>query len=300
MKQIDNILVALDRDCSRDALAKGIALARLFGARLELFLCDAEGAYVQQHQYDPRSAALVRDSCLFDARRHLESLWRSFSVHDVSVTMDVACETPLYEGIMHKLERSTPQLVVRGASARQGSVFGASDWDLARGCPVPLLLTKGRPWQPDPAIAAAVDVSAEESPALTCAILRMARQFADVAHGTLDVLHAGRFCDPDTLASHRRKLEQRALEAEVPVSALHLIDGEPATALTEFAAARRYDLIVLGALTHRKTLTALLGTLTGRLIDTIDSDFLLLVNPMAHPREANTAADRQTVVSPAA
>ena len=276
MQKIDSILVAVDRDGSRGALAKAIAVARLFGARLELFLCDAESAYEQKRQYDPRSAALARDSSLFGAREYLESLWRSFSVQDVPVMMDVACETPLYEGIMHKLERSVPQLVVRGASGREGRVFGASDWDLAQSCPVPLLLTKGRLWEPRPVIAAAVDVSSEESPALTHSILGLAKEFADVGGGTLEVLHAGHFYEPETLALHRAKLEQRAREAGVAPSALHLIDGEPAAALTEFAAACHYDLMVLGALTHRKALTALLGTLTGHLIDTIESDFLLV------------------------
>ena len=299
MQQIDNILVAVDRDGSRVALAKAIAVARLFGARLELFLCDAESAYEQKHQYDPRSATLARDSSLFGAREYLESLWRSFSADDVAVTMDVACETPLYEGIMHKLERSAPQLVVRGASGREGRVFGASDWDLAQSCPVPLLLTKGRLWDPRPVIAAAVDVSSEESPALTHSILGLAKQFADVGDGTLEVLHAGHFYEPETLALHRTKLEQRAREAGVAPSALHLIDGEPAVALTEFAAACHYDLMVLGALTHRKALTALLGTLTGHLIDTIESD-VLLVKPAARSCKADRIADSLMAASPAA
>lgn len=300
MQQIDTILVALDRDGSRDALAKAIALARLFGARLELFLCDAERAYVQQHQYDARGAAVSRESCLLESRGYLESLWRSLSVDDVPVTMDAACETPFYTGIMHKLERATPQLVVRGASGRAGRALGASDWDLARTCPVPLLLTKGRAWQPNPTIAAAVDLSAAESPALTQAILRAAKRFAEAGHGTLEVLHAGQFENaPEVLAAHRARLEQRAREAGVAPSALHLVDGEPAVALTEFATAFHYDLIVLGALTHRKTLSALLGTLTGRLIDSLESDFLLL-KPAAAAREVCPAVGHQVIASPAA
>jgi len=299
MQQIDNILVAVDRDGSRVALAKAIAVARLFGARLELFLCDAESAYVQEHQYDAHSAALARDSSLFGAREYLEALWRSFAADDVAVTMDVACETPLYEGIMHKLKRSAPQLVVRGASGREGRVFGASDWDLAQSCPVPLLLTKGRLWEPRPVIAAAVDLSSEESPALTHSILGLAKQFAEVGRGTLEVLHAGHFYEPQTLALHRAKLEQRAREAGVAPSALHLIDGEPALALTEFAAASHYDLMVLGALTHRKALTALLGTLTGHLLDTIESDFLL-VKPALRACKPDRIGASLLAASPAA
>jgi len=39
---------------------------------------------------------------------------------------------------------------------------------------------------------------------------------------------------------------------------------------------RRYDLIVLGALTHRKALTQLVGTLTGRLIERVNCDFVVV------------------------
>jgi universal stress protein E len=279
--QIERILVALDREGAGEVLKKAVTVARLFGARLELFLCDAEHAYVQQRQYDASRSASARESSLAEARQFLESLWRASPIEGVPVAVDVACESPLYMGIVAKVQRSAPDLVVRGWSGGDGRRLGASDWDLARSCPVPLLLTRGKPWKANPVIAAAVDLSAEESPALTLDILRAAKLFADATHGTLEVLHAGQFCRaPEVLAAHRSKLEQRASEADVAPSALHLVDGEPAVVLTEFATARHYDLMVLGALTHRRTLTALVGTLTGRLVETIESDFLL-VKPAA-------------------
>jgi nucleotide-binding universal stress UspA family protein len=276
-RQIERILVALDREGAGEVLKKAVTLARLLRARLELFLCDAEHAYVQQRQYDSSRAAIARESCLAEARQFLESLRRTSSIEGVPVAVDVACESPLYMGIVAKVQRSVPDLVVRGRSGGDGRRFGASDWDLARSCPAPLLLTSGTPWKAKPLVAAAVDLSAEESPALTLEILRAARLFSDASHGTLEVVHAGQFRHaPEVLAAHRSKLEQRASEAAVAPSALHVVDGEPAIVLTEFATARPYDLIVLGALTHRRTLTALVGTLTGSLIETIESDFLLV------------------------
>jgi universal stress protein E len=276
-RQIERILVALDREGAGKVLMKAVTLARLFHAQLELFLCDAEHAYVQQHQYESSGAAIARESCLAEAWQFLESLRRASPIEGVPVAIDVACESPLYMGIVAKVKRSAPDLVVRGASGGDGRWFGASDWDLARSCPAPLLLTRGRPWKANPVIAAAVDLSAEESPELTRDILGAAKLFAQASHGTLEVLHAGRFCHaPDVLTTHRSKLEQRAREADVAPTELHLVDGEPADVLTEFATARHYDLIVLGALTHRRTPTALVGSLTGRLLETIESDFLLV------------------------
>lgn len=274
---MERILVALDRGGSREVLTRAVGLARLFGARLELFLCDAEHAYAERHQYEPSGVALAHEAALADSRRYLESLWCSLAVHDVPVSIDVACETPLYEGIVRKVRRSRPDLLVRGVGGEGVPRLAASDWDLISGCPVPLLLIKGAMWRPAPVVAAAVDLSPEESPALTREILRIAQQFADIGHGALEVLHAGPFQNaPGLFAAQRSILEQRAEEAGVAPSTLHLIDGEPAVALTEFAAGHRYELVVLGALTHRKSLTSLVGTLTSRLIDAIDSDFLLV------------------------
>ena len=275
VKAVERILVPLEREGAQATCEKAVMLARLLGARLELFFCDAEHAYIQQHQYEAERAESARESCLTEARCFLETLSLAMPHEGVPVVLDVAFESPLYLGIVRKVQRSAPDLVVRAVGG-EGKRIGASDWDLARSCPVPLLLTRGRPWRGRPIVAAAVDLSPEESPTLTHEILRAAKQFADAGRGTLEVLHAGPFRSAEVLAAHRTKLEQRAREAEVAPSAVHLVDGEPAVVLTEFATARRYDLIVLGALTHRPSLPGLLGTLTGRLLETIESDFLLV------------------------
>src|SRR6185312_7093368 len=100
--RIERILVSLDREGSPGILDKAVMLARLFRARLELFLCDAERAYVQQHQYAPERAELARGACLDEGRRFLESLRRSIPLEEVPVAIDVACESPLYMGIVRK------------------------------------------------------------------------------------------------------------------------------------------------------------------------------------------------------
>jgi hypothetical protein len=44
---------------------------------------------------------------------------------------------------------------------------------------------------------------------------------------------------------------------------------------------KSYDIVVLGALTHQKTLSAMVGSVTGKMLDALDCDFLL-VKPAAH------------------
>src|SRR5690242_8859088 len=165
--EIRSILAAVDHDGgqAKRVAAKAVTLARLMGARLELFLCDAEAAFNRQHQYEPEAAARAKESCLMESRRYLEALWRGLAARDVEVSLSAACESPLYEGIVHAVERSRPDLVIRGAAA--AAPLDPNDWELVRACPAPLLLTRGRAWRPSPTVAAAVDVSPGESDELT-------------------------------------------------------------------------------------------------------------------------------------
>ncbi|HVS75377.1 MAG TPA: universal stress protein [Steroidobacteraceae bacterium] len=293
MKQfIHSIMAAVDRDDrSREVVAKAVALARLSGAHLELFHCDAERAYSRRHQYDSRAAARERESCLDDSRSFLDALWRSLEVSDVDASLSVACESPLYEGIVHAVQRDHPDLVVRGAGggAAGARVAGldANDWELVRACPSPLFLTRGKPWKSRPSIAAAIDLSAGESAELTRTILSTAAAVARSAGGDLEIIHACRLdrTQPQELESRRASLAEGAKSAGVQAVAVHVLCGEPAVVLPEHAVQRGFDLIVLGALTHRKSLTALVGTLTGRLLETLDCDFLLV-----KPSRAGSAA----------
>ena len=276
--QIRSILAAVDRDGNRAkrVATKALALARLTGARVELFVCDAEAAFSRRHQYEPEAAARAKESSLIESRRYLESLRRGLAAGDVEISLSVACESPLYEGIVRAVRHHRPDLVVRGAAA--AAPLDPNDWELVRACPAPLLLTRGQTWNPRPVIAAAVDVAPGESEELTRAIVRVAAAFARAAGGTIEIMHAGRFDAslPPALDARRTALAELARETGLEGVERHLIAGEPAEALREFSSRRGFDLIVLGALTHRKTLTALVGTLTGRLIESLDTDFLLV------------------------
>jgi len=284
MKKVGSILVAIERDGnSRQVVTKAVALARRLDARLELFLGNGEYAYVQRHQYDTGALASVREACVADSRTYLQQLWGSLAIHDVDVAMDAACESPGYEGIVHKVQHSSPDLVIRGMSEwgrDSGRALPPGDWELVRTCPAPLLLTRGKPWKKPPAFAAAIDIAAEESPPLTRSILRCAERLALDCGGTLDVLYAHSLAaGPETIASDREVLIERAREAGVKVRESFVVGGEGAAVIPRLVARHAYDLVALGALTHRKALTALVGTLTGRLIETLDSDILLVKPP---------------------
>jgi universal stress protein E len=281
MQQLNSILVVLDRrGNARHVLAKAMVLARHFHARVELFLCDSEHAYALRHTYDTSGVQKARETCLIDARRFLESVRLNVATEDVAISIATACESPLYEVVVQRVLETGPDLVIKEAGAdRSGahSTFDANDWELARTCPVPLMLTRGRPWRPQPRFAAALDFSEQETPGLANAIARTSGYLATGCHADLELL----YCERSPEASREREEREAQLhaagaEAHLPPDHLHVLSGEPEITLAGFAYTRRYDVMILGALTHRKGVVDLVGTLTGRLVDSLDCDFVLV------------------------
>ena len=120
MKPVKSILVVVDRSPSAaDAVRKAVLLARAAGAGVELFMCDAERGYSLSQAYVPTGVEQARQACLIESRRHLEMLQRMANAGDVPITIDVACESPLYESIVKKVMRDRPDLV--GILAEEGS-----------------------------------------------------------------------------------------------------------------------------------------------------------------------------------
>lgn len=282
MESIRTILVAIERaPNAQDALIKAICLARRSGAAVEMFFCDSVRAFALDHQYDTRGVDQVRQYCVEDSRRYLQDLLASVDSSGVEVTINAVCETPSYEGISRKVMATHPDLVVRnmgGAMLSGEAALSENDWNLARACAAPLLLTRGSPWARHPVVCAAVDISSDEGPELTRSILRAANSISAGCEGAIDVL----YCASDvgrsgpSLIEQREELRTRVEDARVPADSLHIVVGDPLKNIREEAAVRAYDIVALGALTHRPSLASLVGTLTGKLLETLSCDFLLV------------------------
>ena len=286
MQKLNSILVVLDRRVSpRQVLAKAMVLARHFHAKVELFLCDSEHAFALRHAYDPSGVPQAREACLTAARAFLESVRLSVTAEDVPICTYAACESPLYEGIVQRVLESCPDLLIKeagGAELGGRSSFDANDWQLARTCPVPVMLTRGRPWRPQPRFAAALDLSDQETPGLADAIADTSEYLAAGCEAELALVYSERGNgDSGGRDERMEKLSKVADDAHVPRSHVHVLEGEPEATLPQFAGSGNYDVLVLGALTHRKGAADLVGTLTSKLVDTLECD-LVLVKPGAY------------------
>ena len=118
---------------------------------------------------------------------------------------------------------------------------------------MPLMLVDRKPWADPMRFAAAVDVSdAEAARKLRARILHAAGFLALGCRGFLDVLYTEREQHDDALRMERAvRLAQLVREFHVGSERLQMFDGAPEKRLPPLIAARQYDVLVLGAVTHR-------------------------------------------------
>jgi universal stress protein E len=274
MSKLNRILAVFDgTDADAMILGKAVALAHQHGAALELFLCDAERAYSLLHAYDPTGIEEVRNDCILQARQYLECLRDNTVGADVRISVDAACESPLYEGIVRKVMNSGADFVIKNAAG----AGEANDWQLMRACPATLLLSRGRSWHPCPRLAAAVDVSESETRELVQAIMQTCKRLSEDCQGELDIVYSEPGgVDPSEHEVHLATLQALNRAAGLRGNRVNVLSGAAEQTLPAFAADRNYDVLIMGALTHRKDSCALVGSLTAKLIEALECDFILV------------------------
>jgi nucleotide-binding universal stress UspA family protein len=186
----------------------------------------------------------------------------------------------LQKVILEEVRARNPDLVVKartGAHAVRRFSLAPNDWWLSQECPVPLMLVGPRPWVKPPRLAAAVDVSGDETLAVARAVMQTAGFLALGTHGELDVLYTEREQNDDRLRMARAvQLAQLVREFHVGCERLQMFDGVPEKRLPPLIASRQYDVLILGATTYRTGLSETMRPLTGQLVDAAPGDVVLV------------------------
>lgn len=295
MAQMRSILVVSSRsEADPSLLEKAARVARSLGMGLELLLCDPEQAYALKHSYESSGShreRALRESLARDTERRLRRK-DAGGFDDIPFVVDATCESPLYETVLRKALKTRPRLVIKSAGDGRPShsAFDANDWQLMRTCPSTLALVRGRRWREKLRIAAAIDVSEEETEGLAGTILGVAKAFAMAAEAELDVVYAERSAlDADSSRARASKLHELARQSAIQDDRVYILAGDPERELSRFCAGRDYDVMVLGALAHRPGTVSLVGTLTSVLVERLQCDFVL-VKPSAYCYELGSYA----------
>jgi universal stress protein family protein len=267
MEKLTSILAVLEEPATAGMVVhKAAALAQSFDARLKILAVE------------PLLTAAIAPTC------------GALGYPDITIQSAPLRGHRLDTAILREVQEWQPDLVVKFRAGRhplRRFALAESDWRLSRECPVPLMLVEGRTWATPIRFAAAVDVSDEPTLRVARAIVHAAGFLALGSRGNLDILYTERELHDDALRMERAvKLAQLVREYHVGCERLQMFDGAPEKRLPSLIAARQYDVLLLGAVSHRDGLWDAVCPLTARLVDAATGDVVLVKEHPASRREA--------------
>lgn len=303
MNPISKILVIVDPTVRQHpAVSKAALLAQKLDARLELFVCDTKAsreARMAEHAREHPDRPFV-----VNLKPMLEDLAAPLRARGLDVTTETECADPLHIALVDRVRRTTAELVVKDThhhNVAQRTFLTNTDWQLIRGCPAPLLLTKSQPWAASPRVVAAVDPGhINDKPALLDnRILEHASLIARRLGGELHALHVYLplaivaaatastppmpTVSPEELERERQsKLKEvRALVSDYGIDQknIHIELGGPAEVLPRVAGNLHADIVAMGAISRRGWQRAFIGATAEDVLERLPCDALIVKPP---------------------
>lgn len=306
MNSSDTILVVIDNESEGSfALTRAHEMAGFFGCRIELFSAVFDPYIAGERFTDSDDLIESKTRRLQEERDRLEVLAIPLREKGVEVSVDVAWDEPVYEGIVRQVLRSKPRMVIRNnqyhATIMRGLISN-DDWNLIRTCPAPLLIARAPSHQHKKLrICAAVDpMHTNDKPAdLDQRILDEARALATLSGGELSILHAYDVAPvigamgagtmtpiiPDVSSiknsvheAHQQALDKLLDSQEIDRGAAHHLPGSPRNIIPAYATEKEIDLLVMGAVSRGFFGRHFIGSTAERILDRLPCD-LLIVKP---------------------
>lgn len=309
MQRFRNILVPMTGDLSRrPVLTQATRLAKQNRAAIKLV------AVVEDLPWYSRlvlpAAEELQGAMLRIRSEGLEALAEPLRQDGAQVSTEVLRGRPYLE-ISREVLKGAHDLIMKEAEPNMSVLFGSTDMHLLRTCPCPVWLLKpGHGDQPSSRILAAVDPApppdeadllhlkeeiAPKDRALDVKILELASSHAERQGAELHVLHAwsapgeelvrgemlltqdqvDRYVE-DTHAEARKALDR--LLAGIPAKPgrfhVHLLKGDPAALIPEFAKSVGADLIVMGTVARAGIMGLLIGNTAETVLQRVDCSVL--------------------------
>ncbi len=300
MTPIDNILVIIDPTAQQHpAVEKAAQLAKVCGARLDLYACDT-----RESSNLRREAALHADSGSATLDAMLQALAKPIADSGVVVEIESDAGDPLHAKLLERTRRKPADLVVKDThhhSLARRTFITNTDWHLIRGCASPLLLVKASPWGTSASLGAAIDPGHVEdrTVALDQRILQWTQSLAQALGGTTHAVHAflpleavvpgatggtevgignafaGQITD-EALAARRTQLQEFIAPYGIEPARLHVQLGVASEVLPSVAAAEALDVLVMGAISRSGLARLFIGSTAERVLEQLPCDALIL------------------------
>jgi len=303
MNSIQSILVIVDPTVQQQpAVAKGALLAQKLSARLDLFVCDTQAArntrLAQRLWESPRAPQEQLGPWL-------DSIAASLRDGGLEVTTEILSADPLHSVLLDRVKHTCAGLVIKDThhhTAAQRTFLTNTDWELIRGCPVPLLLVKPAPWSAAHRIGAALDPGhMDDKPRLLdrC-ILEVASRLAQALGGEVHAIHSyipAAMVAGATLAvppvvidipvevleeernTRLAELTELTSDYRLPAENIHLETGSVNEVLCRLARQAEIDIMAMGAISRRGLKRMLIGSTAEDVLEHLPCDLLVVKTP---------------------
>jgi universal stress protein E len=298
--KLNRILVAIADPSAglTKSVRRASALAHQTGASLEFFHAISSvvsgGIMHAQAEHFTRMAA-------DDSRRRLERTANRLRREELIVNVTVQTGYPIHQAILRQVRLTGADLLI--IEARKHNVFARllltqTDFELIRGCPVPLLIVKRRAAWRSPRILAALDPfhTNDKSSALDGDIVDAARAIAEAVRGSVHAAHIYRPLAPSLLGApigavvinpvpvqekaYKSRVRRRFREAAdgygISKNKAHLVCGDPATEIPVVARSMRIGLVVMGAASRSALKRIFIGNTAEHVLDSLQCDILVV------------------------
>jgi universal stress protein E len=325
VKPIRRILFAVKDPGARrqPGLVKAIAIAKSFGASLEVFHALTAPLFTGRETLTRMTLATLRQHTVERTRARLEKFAALAKRSGVTLSAAAEWDYPPHEAIVRRAAATKADLIMaechRGHRTRPWLIH-LTDWELLRSSALPVLLLKNARRYRRPVVLAAVDPShAHAKPArLDADILAAGALFSVAMHGRLHTMHALNprlnamlLGDPSinasAIAMECERLELQGRQAfetfmkamDIAPARQHVVNREPAIAIPAVARSTGAALVVMGAVSRSGLGRVFIGNTAERVLDTLPCDVLVLKPRGAKMRVAPAVRGARVLPQPA-
>ena len=295
-----HIVVLVDPNHSQQAtpaINRASQLALASGAALQLISIAYRSELDSSHLFDLTDLAKLRESFCSQKVDELNTLASPAIKQGIHVTSECLWGRDWVDVLLTHLSSTPCDLLIK-ATHKTGAIkrflFGGSDWQLIRRCPVPLWLVREGDWHAGKLVAAVDPLHNQEGYAgLDRKLMHWAARLHELLNMEEHYLHtfmplprtlvfdAELVADYDGYArrcqlQHREAFEKLVSLRPVPLPQTHLLQGYTEELLPAFIEQQHIDLLLMGAVSRGQLDTALLGHTAERVLDQVDCELLIL------------------------
>lgn len=300
---MQSVVVVLDEQlaAAQPALAKGIHLARAFGAPLVVFVNSYSAPLVRAVAGDQGKLIQARAAVEHGWQARIETLLEEYGGDAADAEIRVVWDKDDRAALRENILQAEPRLIVIHARTEQPGplsrlLLTPRHWYLLRNAPCPVLCAGSAPWRGEVPVLAAVDPDHDEGrlEGLNAAIMRAAREMSDLLDGDLSIAHVIEHPDEaliliageaipsylDTSGSlrdyYQSRLRALAEQAGLDGGQHVLLEGTPASALADYQRRHAPLLLVLGSVHRGPLRRLLLGSTAEKIVLEATGDVLVV------------------------